>query len=485
MSTQRGQFKVHCITLANQEGETSDIQAAVGQIDLYENIFDTFITGTLRVFDGLNLLERFRVFGQEYVHIKISQYEGTGEEAAKSYTIDKNLRIYKITDVDRVSSNLYTYLIHLVDPRMFFTRKARLSTTYRGAISDMIANLCIDKAHISKEEFDLFEETKPDNLQFIIPNWTVHQTIDYLTRESMTMDSDAVWSNPFFFYQTVNGGFRFASIDSMLQMKFPLEFTYNLARSTQVDSASKTLEDKESGKATQILSVTTSKRFNIIEGLEMGMYAGRKNSYDMITKISKDVLFDLGEVYKRNPKGHLSGYPIVRISDDFEKIVEGGEVIDEDTPPDYREVDIDTNLTKSYDAHYKISQNMNHRFGVSDDYTANDVFRNIDFDSDSADSFERNAMEKLLHQNVTRITIPGRTDIQCGLVLHAEIPMVQVDDNIVKNPFDDNQFLITGIKYEFKTATKESFCHLECVKESLAAEIETSKLEVSDAYRSD
>ena len=217
MSIQRGQFQVHCITLANPEGETVDIASQVGQIDLYENIFETFITGTLRVFDGLNILERFRIFGQEYIHLNISQYEGTGEEAAKTFTIDKNLRIYKITQVEKVSSTLYTYLIHLVDPRMFFTRKARISTTYRGSISDIIANLCIDKAHISKEEFDLFEESKPDNLQVVVPNLTVHETVSKLTSEALTMDSGASWANPFFFYQTVNGGFRFCSIDTMMQ----------------------------------------------------------------------------------------------------------------------------------------------------------------------------------------------------------------------------------------------------------------------------
>ena len=67
--------------------------------------------------------------------------------------------------------------------------------------------------------------------------------------------------------------------------------------------------------------------------------------------------------------------------------------------------------------------------------------------------------------------------------MHANIPLIQVDDNIIKNPFDDQQYLITGIKYEFKIASKESFCHVECVKESLAKNIEDASLEVSDGYR--
>jgi len=199
MDQKRGQFKLHCVTLANQEGETTDISTMVGQIDLYENIFDTFCTGTIRIFDGMNILERFRVFGQEYCNIEISQYEGAGDEAAIAYTIRKNFRIVKVEQGEKVSPMLNTWIIHLIDPRLFFTRKARLSATYRGAISDMIANLCIDKAHISKEEFDLFEETKPANLSYVIPNESVHSALKYLTKEATTMDSDASWANPFFF----------------------------------------------------------------------------------------------------------------------------------------------------------------------------------------------------------------------------------------------------------------------------------------------
>ena len=483
MTVKRGQFKVHAITLANPEGETTDISSAVGQIDLYESIFDTFCTGTLRVFDGLNLLERFRIFGQEYINIELSQYEGANEEAPIEYTIRKNFRISKIEAGEKTSSMQNTYLVHLVDPRLYFTRKARLSTIYRGAISDMIANLCLDKAHISKEEFDLFEESKPDNLSYVIPNKTVHETIQYLTREAMTMDTAAVWANPFFFYETLNGGFRFCTIDTMLQQSYPLEFTYNLARTADVNSDETLLEDKEKGVNTQILSVEYKKRFDTVEGMVMGLYAGRKNSYDMVSKISKEVIYDMNEVYARNPEGHLSGYPMVRTQDEFEKVVKGLPVVDEDTPPDFAEIDIDTNLTKSYDAYYTLSHDMAHRYDNKDTYADDEVFKEADFNSNSSESFERNALEKLLHQNITRITIPGRTDISCGLVMHANIPLIQVDDNIIKNPFDDQQYLITGIKYEFKIASKESFCHVECVKESLAKNIEDASLEVSDGYR--
>ena len=472
MSQKRGEIKLYACNLANQEGETIDLSTMAPQIDIYENIFETFITATVAITDALNVLERFRLFGSEYVHIKLAQVEGVGEDAAKEFTIDKNLRVYKISRNEKTVSSGQGYLLHLIDPRAFFTAKQRLSTTYRGAISDIIANLCVDKAHISKEEFDLFEATKPDNLSFTIPNWSVLETIQYLEKQALTMDNSGVWANPFFFYQTVNGGFRFTSIDSMVQNKFPIEFTMNVARAADTDNTTP-MEDKEKGVNSQILNVDIPKRFDMIEGVTQGAFAGRKDSYDLLTKISKEVIYNIDDVYKRS-HGKI-GFPLIRTEDDFEKVVRAEETIDEDTPPTFSEIDVDSALHKSYDSYFTRSYNMSHQHDNNDDYTSTEVFREVDFNSNSSESFERNSMIQMLHQNMFKITIPGRTDISTGMMLHAEIPMMQTDEVLKENPYDDYQYLITGIKFEFKIADKESRCVIECVKHSNAAKIEDAQ----------
>ena len=43
---------------------------------LFESIFNKFVTGEVSIYDGLNLPKNFRMTGQEFIRIAISQKEG-------------------------------------------------------------------------------------------------------------------------------------------------------------------------------------------------------------------------------------------------------------------------------------------------------------------------------------------------------------------------------------------------------------------------
>ena len=92
----QGQFSIESFALINQYGESVDIRALVEEFNLFESIYNKFVTGTLAVIDGISLLKNYRFSGQEFVRISIKQMEGMGEEAPKEYTIDKTFRVYKV-----------------------------------------------------------------------------------------------------------------------------------------------------------------------------------------------------------------------------------------------------------------------------------------------------------------------------------------------------------------------------------------------------
>ena len=77
-----------------------------------------------------------------------------------------------------------------------------------------------------------WEQTKPDNKQLICPNWSVAQLTDYIVNNSQVGENHA-FKNDMFFYQTLNGGFRFKSFDSMCTQEFPIPFS-NIPRNTSI-----------------------------------------------------------------------------------------------------------------------------------------------------------------------------------------------------------------------------------------------------------
>ena len=211
---QGGVFTIDAINLVNQEGESVDIQNSVLMFRLYESIYNKFVTGDIHIIDGLDLLKNFKIVGDEYIRISIKQIEGMGEEASEEFSIDRDLKVYKITAINRVDQSTQSYVLKVCDPRMFTVRNTRVSRVMRGSYDKMLQNVLIEDGHIPTEEFVHWEDTKPENQQMVLPNWTIDKFIDFCVNNSdKGMADNATYQNGMFFYETLNGGFCFKSID--------------------------------------------------------------------------------------------------------------------------------------------------------------------------------------------------------------------------------------------------------------------------------
>ena len=176
---QGGVFSIDAINLVNQEGESVDIQTMVHTFRLYESIYNKFVTGDIHIIDGLDILKNFKLVGDEYIRIAIKQIEGMGEEAPKEFTIDKDLRIYKISSINRADQSTQTYVLKVCDPRMFTVRNTRVNRVMRGSYDKMLQNVLINEGHMKVAEFVHWEDTKPENQQMVVPDWTIDKFIDF------------------------------------------------------------------------------------------------------------------------------------------------------------------------------------------------------------------------------------------------------------------------------------------------------------------
>ena len=197
---QGGVFTIDAINLVNQEGESVDIQNTVLSFRLYESIYNKFVTGDINIIDGLDLIKNFKLTGEEYIRISIKQLEGMGEEAAKEFSIDKDLKVYKISAVNRIDQSTQSYVLKVCDPRMFTVRNTRVSRVMRGSYDKMLQNVLINEGHMKTDEFVHWEDTKPENQQMVIPNWTIDKFIDFCVNNSdKGLNEKAVYQKGMFF----------------------------------------------------------------------------------------------------------------------------------------------------------------------------------------------------------------------------------------------------------------------------------------------
>lgn len=460
-----GEFYIDTISIVNQEGETVDVTKLCMGFRLYESIYKKFCTGEVGILDGLNLLRHYKFTGQEFLRISIKQKEGVDSEAPKEFSIDKTFRIYKVDFIERPEELVQTYKLRLCEPRMFYTRRKRISQTLRGSYDEMIQRILIDEAHFKPEEFDQWTKTQPQNKQFISPNWTVDNLLTHFVNSSDTGNNDT-YRNSFFFYQTLNGGFRFTDFATMCNQEFPLEFTFK-PRNAELETDKVDLNAPQ-GLNTQILAIEKPQLFDTLRGTVSGAYASTLHVYDPIRKIMEDNIYDMDEVFQR--KGHVSGKPMMRLNTE-ERSLTTGNMIDRDVSPDYSEVDVDLAPNKEYESFVMYSSKMTHAFDDATDPSQPEVFEGVGDRDNSV--LERQALLEILQQHRIVVTIPLRTDLSVGMIVKLNIPTPETTDgNSTEDAINDDRYLITDLAITGNPLEHTGTISMECVKESYARQIE-------------
>ena len=466
-STRRGEFSVESFTLVNQHGESLNLEGVVKSFRLFESIYDSFCTGEVGIVDGLNLLYNYRFTGQEFIRISLQQKEGEGEPAEKEYTIDKTFRVYATQNVTRVPDKAGTqvYLLRLCDPRVFNCKRKRLSQVFTGSYDDILENVLVNWAKIPKEEFDTWTETTPNTIRYIAPNKSVSAVIDHVVSNASIGDN-ATYRNGLFFYETLNGGFRFKAIDEMFQDEFPLTFSMVPRTATDLEG---TDVNAEGGMNTQILSWENPQTFDTIRGTIGGANAGLTKVYDPVRKTEADYVFDIEETWKRGK--HLSGNPLI-FNDEYEYVYTADNQITEEEPPAVTQMDVDLAPNKHFDAYVIPDYTMTHAFDNNDDVTKDEILSGQITTSNA--KLERDALFQLLNQYRVKFSIPFRSDLSVGTIIKVDLPPLEPSAQLkqgVSNKLDDSRYLITHIAAVGDVQKKMGQLYIEGVKESYISKI--------------
>jgi len=462
-----GEFFIDSFTLINQYQESLDISQLCSNFTIYESIYNKFLTGEVHIIDGLNLPKNFRLTGQEYIRIAIRQKEGLDEKSEDQFSIDKTFRVYKIDNLNRVDELTQTYVMRICDPRMFYARRKRLSQTLRGRYDQILQNVLVDVGKFRVDEFDAWEQTIPENKQFISPNWSVAQITDYIVNNSQTSESHA-YKNGMFFFQTMNGGFRFQSMDTMCSMEFPIPFSQFPRNTTETETENINAPD---GLNTMIDVYKKPQLFDTLQATVGGAYASTLKVYDPIRKLEEENIFSLETAMKKG--NHVSGH-IMLMTDDMERVLTAGEIVDREMSPSIDEIDIDLQPTQEYDSLIINDYHNQHSFDNVDKLSDPEVFEARKLNDSGI--LERRALLEILQQHRMILTIPLRTDLSVGMIIKLLIPTPEIMGEGDKyDKVNDDRYLITDIKLSASPVEKAGMLHIECVKESYAKKVEDAK----------
>ena len=164
---------------------TVPLQEHYTKIDLYENLFENFITGTIGIEDSMNLPSNFGILGHEEVRIIFSGNNPFGLENCNTHPIDLKLLVHEITPRHHVSEKIQHYALNLISPVALLNNVTKVGKSYKGTVSGIVKNIGKEylKEHIETnlKEFGV--------LQCVIPYWNPVMAINWLAERAVHQTS--------------------------------------------------------------------------------------------------------------------------------------------------------------------------------------------------------------------------------------------------------------------------------------------------------
>ena len=200
--------KINKCSLTNVDGDTIDIKPLIGSIRITESINQLYAIYDIFVADGVVLLEKFGIIGNEKIDLEITDYYNT---------VNKKLAVIGIREYAKPTNEGQAYRIQAMCETALLSSAKRISRSVTGTPTEIIQDL------YGEIEFNLplipFDTSAQGNFKGIIPNLTYTDTFAYLLSKSYN-DSGTT----FHMFETFWFGLWLTSYDRMVQQSPAVEY---------------------------------------------------------------------------------------------------------------------------------------------------------------------------------------------------------------------------------------------------------------------
>lgn len=259
------------LKLIGSNGKTRDLdkERLFNAINIFEDIFQPVITGTINIRDGVGMFMDLAIHGNEYLYITFGRPGETSRE--KRYT--KTFRVFKVTDRQKSpNSQDQTYVLHFCSEEMIFSNQQTISKALSGAnASDYIFNICVFDLKTRVSKIADFENSFGCN-EFVLTNQKPLDAINYLVSQSFSQSL-----SPFLFFENKDG-FNLLSLETLYNRDIVAAVKYNTAKFTA---------ELDEGPFLNSIDVNTfkfNKCFDVNKNVKNGSYSCKLHTLDLITQ---------------------------------------------------------------------------------------------------------------------------------------------------------------------------------------------------------
>ena len=445
-----GEFQIKLAEIFSPNGEITNLLTdfQLVEINIFEDIFKSSITGNVIVADTRNIIETIPLMGQERLALKIV----TPSFSAKKDIIDfseNHFFIYKITGRQELSSGAQTYQLQFISPEAISNSRKRVSKSYykqKSNISEIVFDLLAEDKHGIQTSKDVFIEETVGNRAIVLTNSNPYTTINKLLKEAVSKKG----SPHYVFFENKNG-IHFKTLQSIYEQDISAEY-----HSGDKGFDEEYTSEDDSGKIAQslkrILEYSLKSRQDIIVNSTSGVFGGRVIEHNIYSKKFNVKTFN-------------------RFS--------------EDANTNSR---IDDNVPYSVNVFGKMDEALN------DEITNSKIhFIPSSRDKDDNDAnFELNGTPTRLYETLLdrqsrfvelfdgisiTMTVHGVTNVTVGDMIRVSLPAVGGEG--IEDEIYSGLYMIKKLRHTFDQGTRTHAMSMEVVKDGLPKQMESQGEEIS------
>lgn len=293
-----GDITVDKISIQSMDGTEFSIANQIITMQIFEDLYSPFITGTIYIRDSLDLINTIPIIGQELLNIDIST--PTLEDVGGR--INGQFFLYKIKNREFTGDKNVVYELDFISKEAIIDSNTKLSRKYKGKISDIVEAILTDQ----EVQFDdvkkiLIEKTVNDTA-YISNYWSPVKNMNFLAETSINNKN-----SPSFLFFENRDGFNFASLDTMVSSPMITQ-TFNYNNFTRhIDKTTSSRDIDLDYK--RIHNITVKDGVDTLKRIHSGFMASVLMTTDIVTKTYNEKYYNALLGYSES--NQLNAYPLV------------------------------------------------------------------------------------------------------------------------------------------------------------------------------
>jgi len=454
-----GDYVLKNVILTNHVGFKVDVKHIMLELNIYESIYKSAVTGSIVIADEGNQIARMSIQGLERIsfHLKTP-----GVAYGKESVIDASeetgepYHIYKISDRRQLNRGVMQYTLHFASREFMRNLRTKVSQAYDGKYDRAVIDIMKDKNYLDSRKKLHYEPTGNAN-KIVIPNLPPLDAINMIARRSIAEKSNGVG---YYFYETT-GGYYFRSWASMItsQGNFARparqQFYY---QPQKMDSNSKsTQQDKIERAYESVEKYEFVNNFHdVAANTILGTYGHRVISHNLFDKNYNVNDYHFHNEFRDTPhtdtiEDNKNKFPISNTPVDYDN---------NDNVSDYAESRVSLQTTSPFLHDKEVG-----KYGLEPL-------------QDSLKTGQAISQQNQVTQGTAlKLVVKGQSYIEAGNLITFNLADVNAADTDNKDdPRFSGNYIITNVRHQ--VTNKEYKMSLECAKDSVA----TSYGSLGDGY---